>query len=120
MAPQIDLMVSSGQMDQEAGLRHPDRHALTSVLMGRDIPSIDCASRPFRLEAGDIIVAASDGLQSLSDAQIEAVVAGHRRRTASEIARAVMRAIDIVDDPDQDNTSVVIIKCGAPGSDFGG
>jgi len=79
----------------------------------RIIASIDCATAPFRLETGDIIVAASDGLQSLSDDQIEAVVAGHRRRTASEIARAVMHALDIVNDPDQDNASVVIIKCGA-------
>jgi len=112
MAPQIDLMVSSGQMDRAAGLAHPDRNALTSVLMGHEIPSIDCATAPFRLEAGDVIVAASDGLQSLSNDQIEAVVASHRRRTATEIARAIMRAVETVNDPDQDNISVVIIKCG--------
>jgi len=112
MAPQIDLMVSSGQIDQETALNHPDRNALTSVLMGRDIPSIDCAARPTALQVGDIIIAASDGLQYLTDDQIEAVVAGHKRRTASEIARAILRAVETLNDPDQDNTSVVIIKCG--------
>lgn len=112
MAPQIDLMVTTGQIDSEAALNHPDRNALTSVLMGRDIPSIDCAATPTRLEVGDIIIAASDGLQYLSNDQIEAVVAGHRRRTASEIARAILRAVEALNDPDQDNISVVIIKCG--------
>ncbi len=111
LAPQIDLMVASGQMDKEAALNHPDRNCLTSVLMGTEIPSIDCARVPFRLQIGDIIIAASDGLQYLTHEQIEAVVAGHKRRTSSEIARAILRALDALDDPDQDNISVVIIKC---------
>ncbi len=115
LAPQIDLMISNGQLDRETGLNHPDRNCLTSVLMGRDIPSIDCVQTPQRLQSGDIIIAASDGLQYLSDDQIEAVVAGHKRRTASEIARAIMRSIDLLGDPDQDNTSVVIIKCKGSG-----
>lgn len=111
LAPQIDLMVSKGQIDPEMALNHPDRNCLTSVLMGSDIPIIDCAASPTKLRSGDIIIAASDGLQYLTDDQIEAITAGHKRRSASEIARALMRAVDQLADPEQDNVSVVIIKC---------
>lgn len=114
LAPQIDMMVSSGQIDQEAALNHPDRHCLTSVLMGQAIPSIDCAQVPLRLHPGDIILAASDGVGYLSDDEIEALMAGQRRRSATVIAQALMRAIDRLGHPEQDNTSVVVIKCAAP------
>ncbi|WP_240784250.1 PP2C family protein-serine/threonine phosphatase, partial [Tabrizicola caldifontis] len=63
MAPQIDFMVKSGLMDAEVAAHHPDRNCLISVLMGTRIPRIDCPARPFELQAGDIVICASDGLQ---------------------------------------------------------
>jgi protein phosphatase len=110
LAPQIDLMVKTGQLDPETARNHPDRNSLTSVVMGRRIPLIDCKGRPTELEPGDILIAASDGLQFLSETQIEAVLRKTARRPSTEIAEALLAAVERQRDPDQDNVSFAIVK----------
>ena len=56
LAPQIDHMVRSGLMQPERGRTHPDRNCLTSVLIGMEIPRIDCPAQPIALKPGDIVV----------------------------------------------------------------
>lgn len=110
MAPQIDLMVSSGLMDEEIGRNHPDRNCLTSVLLGAKVSRIDCPSEPFKLQAGDIIVVASDGVQFLSDDKIERIIYRNRKRRSSEIADKLLSTVEALGDPDQDNISFSVIK----------
>ncbi len=78
--------------------------------MGRRIPLIDCKGKPTTLEAGDILIAASDGLQFLSEAQIETVLRRTARRPSAESAEALLAAVERLRDPDQDNVSFAIIK----------
>ena len=110
MAPQIDVMVANGLIDRETALNHPDRNCLTSVLMGTDIPRIDCKADATALRPGDVVIAASDGLQFLPDERIRAIVHRHRRRPSDEIVRALMEAVEALGDPDQDNVSLAVIK----------
>jgi len=110
MAPQIDFMVKSGLMDPQVAANHPDRNCLISVLMGTRIPKIDCPAKPFELMAGDIVVCASDGLQFLTNAQIEKVLAKYRKTRSTEIAERLLGELLKLDDPDQDNISFTVIK----------
>jgi serine/threonine protein phosphatase PrpC len=110
MAPQIDFMVKSGLMDPQVAANHPDRNCLISVLMGTRIPKIDCPTKPFELMAGDIVVCASDGLQFLTNAQIEKVLAKYRKTRSTEIAERLLGELIRLDDPDQDNISFTVIK----------
>ena len=110
MAPQIDFMVKSGLMDAQVAANHPDRNCLISVLMGTRIPKIDCPAKPFELLAGDIVVCASDGLQFLTNAQIEKVLAKYRKTRSTEIAERLLGELIKLDDPDQDNISFTVIK----------
>jgi serine/threonine protein phosphatase PrpC len=110
MAPQIDFMVKSGLMDPQVAANHPDRNCLISVLMGTRIPKIDCPVKPVELMAGDIIVCASDGLQFLTNAQIEKVLAKYRKTRSTEIAERLLGELIRLDDPDQDNISFTVIK----------
>jgi hypothetical protein len=110
MAPQIDFMVKSGLMDPQVAANHPDRNCLISVLMGTRIPKIDCPTKPFELMAGDIVVCASDGLQFLTNAQIEKVLAKYRKTRSTEIAERLLEELIRLDDPDQDNISFTVIK----------
>jgi serine/threonine protein phosphatase PrpC len=110
MAPQIDFMVKSGLMDPEVAANHPDRNCLISVLMGTRIPKIDCPASPFELQAGDIVICASDGLQFMTNAQIEKVVGKYRKTRSTEIAERLLDELNRLDDPDQDNISFTIIK----------
>jgi len=110
LAPQIDHMVRSGLMKPENGRDHPDRNCLTSVLVGLEIPQVDCPSEPLALQPGDIIVAASDGLQFLSDEQICDVLSRHENSASAEITSALIRNVEHLNDPDQDNVSISVIK----------
>ena len=110
MAPQIDFMVQAGLLDADTGANHPDRNCLMSVLMGSKIAKIDCPSKPFELKAGDIVVCSSDGLQFLTNAQIEKVLAKYRKSRSTEIAERLLEELSRLGDPDQDNISFTVIK----------
>ncbi|MEM6825320.1 MAG: protein phosphatase 2C domain-containing protein [Pseudomonadota bacterium] len=110
MAPQIDLMVTSGMMSADAAVNHPDRNALTSVLAGDEIPKIDCPRAGMTLLHGDIVLAASDGLQFLEDDEIRGVLECDCDKSSATIARHFLAKLDELGDPDQDNTSLAVIK----------
>jgi len=110
MAPQIDLMVAAGALSEDDALNHPDRNALTSVLFGDEIEAIDCRDEPFLLEDGDVLIAASDGLQFLDDREIIAILRHTLAKPAATIARALLDALQDLDDPAQDNISFTVIK----------
>ncbi|MEX0278960.1 MAG: PP2C family serine/threonine-protein phosphatase [Ruegeria sp.] len=110
MAPQIEYMVRTGEMDFETGENHPDRNCLTSVLIGDDIAQIDCPAQPVRMLEGDILIAASDGVQFLSDEQIADVLEPLADSSSGEICAGMMAALEALDDPDQDNISLCVVR----------
>jgi serine/threonine protein phosphatase PrpC len=110
MAPQIDLMLQKGLINEEMALNHPDRNCLTSVLIGSQIAQIDCPIEPVKLLFGDVLVMASDGLQFLTNIQIETILADNCDLASSQIADALLDALETLGDPDQDNISFTIVR----------
>jgi protein phosphatase len=110
LGPHIDYMVRSGMMSEDVGRNHPDRSALTSVLIGETIERIDCPDRPFQLRDGDILVAASDGLQFLSNDQISEILKENSTEDSVKIAESLLDELRDLDDPEQDNISFSVIK----------
>ena len=70
MAPQIDAMVKRGMLTEEEAEHHPGRHTLREAVMGDPLTLIDKGSR--RLGPDVKLLLCSDGVQSLSEAQIAA------------------------------------------------
>ena len=114
MGPQIDLMARNGMIDEEAARNHPQRNCLTSALTGKDIPELDCTGKRLELEDGDIIVLASDGLQSVAEEDIASILDETSGRESRDIAAALLRAVDAEGVSDQDNTSVAVIRVYQP------
>lgn len=110
LAPQIDYMVQSGQMDAEIGAAHPDRNCLTSVLMGREIERIDCPDTAFALRPDDVVVVASDGLQFLSNAAMTALLSELGPKSSAEIAAVLLNAVAALADPHQDNVAFAVLQ----------
>ncbi|WP_165905227.1 PP2C family protein-serine/threonine phosphatase [Rhodovulum euryhalinum] len=115
LAPQIDGMVRVGMLSAEEAQAHPDRHCLTSALTGAEIRQIDCPDRPLELAVGDIILAASDGLDSIDRDRLRVILAEHRRRSAAEIADALLAELEARADPEQDNVCFSVIRVVAHG-----
>ena len=110
LGPHIDYMVRSGMMSEDIGRNHPDRNALTSVLIGETIERIDCPDVPFQLKDGDILVVASDGLQFLSNRKIRKTLRDSGKATAARISEALLDELRALEDPEQDNICFSVIK----------
>lgn len=112
MGKEIDFMVENGLIPAEAGPDHPDRNNLKSAISGGPIKLIDCPDRPRAVRPGDIYVLASDGLQTLSDEEIGGVVDEMSGADASVVAMTLLRCVEAIALPEQDNVSVSVIKIG--------
>lgn len=110
LGAQIDYLVAQGLMRRDEAMNHPDQNSLTSVLVGYEIPQIDCPSEPFELTEGDVLIAASDGLLALSEDELARVLIPLRDSPADEIGAALMRAVEEADDPHQDNLAFCVIR----------
>lgn len=110
MGPSIDQMARAGLMTKEEALAHPDRDALTSAVTGNKPDLIDAGNEAIPLQIGDIIVLSSDGLQIIPDEKITKVLYLAQNYDAIYTAAALLNSVKRLDNPDQDNLSVVTIK----------
>lgn len=117
MAPVIAAMVERGEITPEQGKQHPDRNALTSVLMGERIEKSDVPDNGFELLPDDVLIAASDGLQFLSEDQICERVRDTLPASSAQVCNALMQALKNLEDPQQDNSAIVVIQRRKDGSE---
>lgn len=110
MAPVIAAMVERGEITPEQATQHPDRNALTSVLMGEKIEKSDVPDTAMALQPGDVLIAASDGLQFLDEAKILDCVVKARPGSSAAISNALMQSLKDLEDPHQDNSAIVVIQ----------
>jgi len=105
MAPVIARQVQRGEMTPKLAAMHPSRNALRSAVMGEKIALVDHRTDPLEVLAGDRIVVASDGLQSLDEPEIAAIAGGTDANTIADQLAANVVALDA---PRQDNTTVMV------------
>ena len=110
LAPEIDRMAGMGRLTWEEAKAHPRRHFLRSALTGAEIDMIDWPPEPMALEAGDVVVLASDGIHTVAEAEIARLAAAPE--PPDKIAEALLAAVAAADDPHQDNTTVVVVRMG--------
>lgn len=110
LVPLLEQRVREGELTAEEAANHPDRHALQSALLGIPMALVDASSSPMTLKAGDIVVAASDGIFTLSHKALEELLSFGKNTTADKIAEAVLFAIRRINNDRQDNATVGILK----------
>lgn len=109
LAPLLDQLAANGEMTREQALAHPRRHHLRSALTGESIELIDHANEAVALEAGDCVILASDGIDTLEPDRIADVIEQSRLNGAEAIAAALIATVDAAGHPTQDNTTVMAI-----------
>ena len=114
MRPLLRDLVELGRMTEEEALNDPKIHQLRSAIAGDDIPLLDIAAEGYPLEADDVVVLASDGLETLSDAEIAALISEHEN-DAHKLVCALLDAISAAKVPGQDNTTVLVYRVGHEG-----
>ncbi|MEO1610880.1 MAG: protein phosphatase 2C domain-containing protein, partial [Pseudomonadota bacterium] len=101
--------VKRGELTKEEAARHPQRNALTSAVMGEKIELYDLNHAP--LPVGRSLLLASDGVETLSEQEIEAALRDADQRPGP-IAKSLIAAVKAKNAPKQDNTSVLFVANG--------
>jgi protein phosphatase len=83
---------------------------LRSALTGEPLELVDVSRKPLPLEPGDYVVVASDGIHTIEDAEIRRVIAAYGEDGPEAVAGALIRAVEQVRDPHQDNITVVVVR----------
>lgn len=101
---------AQGKISEEDARNFPNRNVLESAVMGREIKLTDLVTAPLALRDGDVVIAASDGLETLTTAQIASVVSAEQDKGAGKIAEALISSVQAAGDPEQDDTTVLVVK----------
>jgi len=110
LAPELDRLVAEGKLTEQEARRDPRRHMLRSAVTGEEIDLLDVSQRPLALEPGDYVVLASDGIATLDYNEIARVIQGYAKDGAAAVAKALIRAIEAVREPYQDNATVLVVR----------
>jgi serine/threonine protein phosphatase PrpC len=89
---------------------HPERNVLRSALLGGEIEDVDSPEKPTPLQAGDILLAATDGLLTLGSEELASTVGRFRNKPALIIAQRLVKAVESKRAPKQDNATVAVVK----------
>jgi protein phosphatase len=111
----LHQMVDKGELTPTDAAKHPLRNLLRAALTGGDIDLMDLSEKPVELRQGDIVVAGTDGLQTLHDEEIAAALAESAEATASGLAADLLKTVLNAGNPKQDNTTAAVIKAEAGG-----
>ena len=106
MVPVLAGMVAGGYMTEEEAEKDSRRHMLRSVIMGDDIPLVDASEEPIRLELGDWLLLASDGVMTLDEQMISDILGDAQAEGEQDAVMALIRAVEDAGHPRQDNTTV--------------
>jgi protein phosphatase len=113
LAPEIDRLAEAGGIGLAEAKAHPSRHVLRSALVGTEIEMIDRSRQPLALQPGDVVVLASDGIHTVSEADI-ARAAAAAAATPDAAAEALLAAVEAAGEVYQDNTTVVVVRVAGP------
>lgn len=110
LAPALDQAAAAGRITYEEARNDPRRHMLRSAVTGEDLELVDLCARPLVIDPGDYIVLSSDGIHALEENEIARVVLAYAGDGPAAVAAALIRAVEGVRDPQQDNASVVVVR----------
>lgn len=100
--------VRAGRMSQQEADAHPKRNALRSAIFGEKIALVD--SNAIQLQPGDLVLAASDGLETLDEARIVELLTQRDRRDIREMTADLLSAVELAARARQDNATVVVYR----------
>ena len=109
MRPLLLELAEAGELSEEEVLNHPAAHQLRSVVHGRDLPLVDMAAEGYPLEAGDVVLLASDGIETLSVDALTKTLQAHAD-DAGVLTQALLDSVDAAGAPRQDNTTVLAYR----------
>ena len=111
-ATELRELAEMGVITEEQARTDPSRHELLSALIGEMIYDVDDPD-PISLLPGDVLIAATDGIETLTLEEIGAVIATYAGDESGSMAQGLLQAVESKNNPKQDNTTVVVFRAPA-------
>jgi serine/threonine protein phosphatase PrpC len=108
-AAELSKKVAAGLITEAEARNDPSRHTLSSALIGDRIFEVDDPP-PMITRPGDVLIAATDGIETLVEDEIAAVVSALAKSDAAALATGLLQAVASKQKPKQDNTTVVVVR----------
>jgi len=118
MAAVLQKQVEAGEITAEEAAHSPVRSQLLEAVMGEDIEMIDLPDKPIALKPDDILVLASDGVESCSEMELQDILALRQNEDCDTIALEILSAVEEKQKSGQDNASLVIFQVKPDESDI--
>jgi protein phosphatase len=107
---QAGLMIRSGQYSADDPEVRAVKSVLVSALTGRKLEIVDLPAQGFRVEPGDVLILASDGLNSLEDDDIARIVATTNPLGAVKVSTTLLESVRSLRIERQDNATVAVAR----------
>lgn len=106
----LDKQARAQVISREEARSSPHRRSLRSALTGAKIPIVDLEKEPNPLVAGDWVIMASDGLDTLAADTIATLIAQNMHRDPQTVVSRLLDEVRQRNIQNQDNTSIVAVK----------
>jgi serine/threonine protein phosphatase PrpC len=106
----LDAQASSGLITASEAASDRRRNRLFHALLGEPLEHFEEFAGFHALHDRDVLVLASDGLKTLDDSRIAALVVSHAQDSCRVLVEALLAAIEAVEHDRQDNASVVVLR----------
>lgn len=106
----LDEQVKQGLLSPEQAAHDRRRNQLFHALLGDPIDHYERFAGFRDLRPGDAILLASDGLKTLTDEQVGAMIAASGDVSSAELVNRLLGAVDAENRDRQDNTSVIVVR----------
>ena len=109
LAPALDQLAAEGRLSAAEARSDPRRHLLRSAVTGEELDLVDLSRQPLPLHAGDCVVLASDGIQTLDTEEIARIIGAYLDDGPDAVAEALVRTVLEARDSHQDNITVLAV-----------
>lgn len=111
---ELDEKARRGEITETEAKNSSDRNMLLSAITGSPLTLIDAPHQAHPLQSGDHLLLASDGLATLTQAEISRVFTRLADGSAEELSNLLLTAVKEKRRPNQDNTTVLVIAADLP------
>ncbi len=105
----LDQQVAAGEITAAQAAQRPGRSRLLEAVMGARIKMIDAPDISLPVRAGDVLLLASDGVETCSLAELGDIVSGHSG-SAQALVQDILDAVEAHEVPYQDNATVIVLQ----------
>lgn len=112
LADGLANLAKIGVIDSKTVATSGQRNSLTASVSGEKLSAMDCPKTGIALRGNEVVIIASDGIETLSSLELAELCQTSRSRSAAELCGRVISAVEAKQRPQQDNLSLVVMVTG--------